>query len=104
MDCHDCTEFVGGAAALEREFAGLKILSSAYGSVCGGTGYCRTHDRMQPAIRACAWFRRGPRRAVPGSTTNAALARARTVGENGASEPAGDGGVVRQRPHGKRGA
>lgn len=61
MDCHDCQHFVGRAAALEREFRGLKILSSAYGSVCGRSGYCRTHDRMQPAIAPCARFKQGSR-------------------------------------------
>ena len=42
--CGGCRHFVAAAADFEREVPGLKILSSAYGSVRAETGLCRLHD------------------------------------------------------------
>lgn len=56
MNCSDCQYYVWRPAAIEREFQGLKILSSAYGSVCAGSGYCQRHDRMQRSLPACSQF------------------------------------------------
>jgi len=42
--CGGCRHFVAAAADLEREVAGLKILSSAYGSVRAETGLCLLRD------------------------------------------------------------
>ncbi|MBF0255576.1 MAG: hypothetical protein HQL47_03765 [Gammaproteobacteria bacterium] len=51
--CGNCGHFVGEALALEREFAGLNILSSALGSVRADSGWCRLLDRIQVARQGC---------------------------------------------------
>lgn len=42
--CGHCRHFAAGAHSLESEVAGLKILSSAFGSIRDETGLCRMRD------------------------------------------------------------
>ena len=58
--CGGCRHYVSAAADLEREVAGLKILSSAYGSVRADTGLCRLKDLFCVPAHGCAlWEGRG---------------------------------------------
>jgi hypothetical protein len=52
--CGGCRHFVAGAADLEREVPGLKILSSAFGSVRAETGLCRLRDFFCVPGHGCA--------------------------------------------------
>jgi hypothetical protein len=55
--CNACRFFTGTPAALERAIPGLKILSSAYGSVRGDTGLCERHGTFATASSpACLGF------------------------------------------------
>lgn len=59
--CSTCVGFVGNAEELEREIAGLKILSSAFGSVRAETGLCRTREMFCVADHHCPqWHARRP--------------------------------------------
>ncbi|MEG3619807.1 hypothetical protein V5T82_15180 [Magnetovibrio sp. PR-2] len=51
--CMTCQSFVDDAEALEREIAGVNILSSAYGSVRADTGWCRRWDRFCVSASVC---------------------------------------------------
>ena len=51
--CGGCRHFVSAAAELERELAGLNILSSAYGSVRADTGLCRLKDLFCVPAHGC---------------------------------------------------
>ena len=65
--CGGCRHYVSAAADLEREIAGLKILSSAFGSVRADTGLCRLKDLLCVARHGCdAW--KGPYRPNPSSS------------------------------------
>jgi len=57
--CGGCRHFVGTAAGLEREVAGLNILSSAYGSVRAETGLCRLRDMFCVPEHGCERFEQG---------------------------------------------
>jgi len=59
--CGGCAHFVAAAAELEREVAGLKILSSAYGSVRAETGLCRVHDVFCTPEHTCTLWRAADR-------------------------------------------
>jgi hypothetical protein len=52
--CGDCRHFVAAAGDLEQEVVGLKILSSAYGSVRAETGLCRQRDFFCVPSHACS--------------------------------------------------
>ena len=54
--CARCRSFVGDAAALERAVPGLKILSSAYGSVRADTGLCERHGSFVTPSQTCPEF------------------------------------------------
>jgi hypothetical protein len=60
--CGGCEHFVAAADELEREVAGLKILSSAYGSVRANTGLCRLHDIFCVPEHGCTGWRPPPLR------------------------------------------
>lgn len=63
--CGGCRHFVAAAEDLEREVPGLKILSSAFGSVRAETGLCRLQDFFCVPEHGCAqWQKPGP--AIPG--------------------------------------
>ncbi|MGA8049644.1 MAG: hypothetical protein WCA09_05645 [Burkholderiales bacterium] len=62
--CGRCRSFVGEAAALERAVPGLKILSSAYGSVRADTGVCERHGSFVTPSQSCPEFQ--PMRAAGG--------------------------------------
>jgi hypothetical protein len=55
--CGGCAHFVAAAAELEYEVPGLKILSSAFGSVRANTGLCRQHDFFCVPEHGCADWR-----------------------------------------------
>jgi hypothetical protein len=57
--CADCAHFRNEPADLERAFAGLAALSSAYASVRGEDGLCLRHDRYLGAACWCADFAPG---------------------------------------------
>lgn len=56
--CAQCRHFVNGAADFEREIPGLKILSSAYGSVRAETGLCRLRDFFCMPDHGCSEWQR----------------------------------------------
>jgi hypothetical protein len=58
--CGGCDHFVSAPGDLEREVAGLKILSSAYGSVRADTGLCRVHDSFCTPDHTCPQWRSDP--------------------------------------------
>ena len=60
--CGGCEHFIAAADELEREVAGLKILSSAYGSVRANTGLCRLHDIFCVPEHGCTGWRQPPLR------------------------------------------
>lgn len=60
MACANCLQFVGDAEGLEREIAGLKILSSAFGSVRAETGLCRQRGFFCVADHHCPDWRAKP--------------------------------------------
>jgi hypothetical protein len=62
QSCGGCEHFIAAADELEREVAGLKILSSAYGSVRANTGLCRLHDLFCVPEHGCAGWRQAPLR------------------------------------------
>lgn len=51
--CAGCRHFVAAAGALEAQIAGLKILSSAYGSVRANTGLCLLRDLFRVPEQSC---------------------------------------------------
>jgi hypothetical protein len=55
--CGGCLHFVADAAELEREVPGLKILSSAFGSVRAETGLCRQRDFFCVPEHGCTDWR-----------------------------------------------
>jgi hypothetical protein len=55
--CGNCGHFVGEALALEREFVGFNILSSAFGSVRADSGWCRLQDLVRLARDGCQQYR-----------------------------------------------
>ena len=59
--CGACAHFIADAEELEREVAGLKILSSAFGSVRAETGLCRLRDFFCVPDHGCSsWHQREP--------------------------------------------
>lgn len=54
LQCRHCGHLVQRPEELEATLPGLQILSSAYGSVRGETGWCRRHDRFVDAAGGCA--------------------------------------------------
>lgn len=69
LSCGGCRYFVSAAEDLEREVAGLKILSSAFGSVRGETGLCQLLDLFCLPHHGCSDWRAAE---VPGKNPNAA--------------------------------
>jgi hypothetical protein len=55
-ECGYCKYFRNDAAYLERAFAGLNALSSAFGSTRSSDGICTLHDRYLSARSFCAEF------------------------------------------------
>jgi hypothetical protein len=58
--CGGCRHFVVQAARLEAEIAGLKILSSAFGSVRADTGLCRLRDLFCVPEHGCPQWQAVP--------------------------------------------
>lgn len=56
VNCRNCRHFRNDAAFLERAFAGLNTLGSAWGSTRSDDGVCLHHDRHLPADSYCADF------------------------------------------------
>ena len=55
--CGGCRHFVVTAEEFEREVPGLKILSSAFGSVRADTGLCRQREIFCVPSHTCpAWL------------------------------------------------
>ena len=54
--CRHCLFFVTDPLALEQELPGLRILSSAFGSVRGDTGLCREQQVMTVGRASCGRF------------------------------------------------
>ncbi|MBF0252103.1 MAG: hypothetical protein HQL35_15925 [Alphaproteobacteria bacterium] len=52
-DCGHCRHFIDDPQDLEAEVEGLKILSSAFGSVRADTGWCKRWDRFCTARTTC---------------------------------------------------
>jgi hypothetical protein len=55
--CARCRFFDPGAGVIESELPGLRILSSAYGSVRSDDGLCRQHQRYVASSSICAAYR-----------------------------------------------
>lgn len=55
--CGGCRNFVAAALDLEHEIFGLKILSSALGSVRAETGLCRCNDYFCVPDHHCGEWR-----------------------------------------------
>lgn len=51
--CIDCLNFIHKPLALEAEFKGLNILSSALGSVRADTGWCKENDLFVVSTHQC---------------------------------------------------
>ena len=56
VTCKSCRHFVDDPAELEKAFAGIGALSSAYGSTRGRAGICWMDDTFHDPIPACAEF------------------------------------------------
>ena len=54
--CADCEHFRDSPAHLEREVPGLKVLSSAWGSVSAGAGLCAERDIVTAPSATCERF------------------------------------------------
>ena len=56
ISCRNCRHFRNHAAFVERAFAGLSTLGSAWGSTCSDDGLCLRHDRHLSAESYCPEF------------------------------------------------
>jgi len=56
MTCRDCRYFNNDPAFLEREFAGLNALSSAYGTARGEDGICSKRSLYLSPAKQCKDF------------------------------------------------
>ena len=54
--CANCREFVDDPIRLERELAGLTILSSAQGDTRGDQGLCSLHQQLVTPGLTCSAF------------------------------------------------
>ena len=54
--CAQCASFSDEPSEIERAFAGMTALSSAYGSTRGRAGVCAVSERFQDPQPACGEF------------------------------------------------
>jgi hypothetical protein len=57
LTCETCSWFRDDPRDLERAFAGITALSSAYGSTRGRAGVCGVDDSFRDPGAACAEYR-----------------------------------------------